>query len=161
MTLLMTTGSLTIAAGAVIFLVITLILVGALLAAKAKLVPSGNVDLKVNGEKDIETPIGSTLLAGLQSGGIFLSSACGGGGKCGQCRAQVLEGGGEILPTEKGFFSRKQIKEHWRLACQCKVKRRYGRSGSGRSFRCKGMGMRSHFQQERGYFHQRVYRGVA
>ena len=105
MTLLMTTGSLTIAAGAVIFLVITLILVGALLAAKAKLVPSGNVDLKVNGEKDIETPIGSTLLAGLQSGGIFLSSACGGGGKCGQCRAQVLEGGGEILPT-----------------CQCKVK---------------------------------------
>ena len=76
MTLLMTTGSLTIAAGAVIFLVITLILVGALLAAKAKLVPSGNVDLKVNGEKDIETPIGSTLLAGLQSGGIFLSSAC-------------------------------------------------------------------------------------
>ena len=72
MTLLMTTGSLTIAAGAVIFLVITLILVGALLAAKAKLVPSGNVDLKVNGEKDIETPIGSTLLAGLQSGGIFL-----------------------------------------------------------------------------------------
>ena len=118
MTLLMTTGSLTIAAGAVIFLVITLILVGALLAAKAKLVPSGNVDLKVHGEKDIETPIGSTLLAGLQSGGIFLSSACGGGGKCGQCRAQVLEGGGEILPTEKGFFSRKQIKEHWRLACQ-------------------------------------------
>ena len=118
----MTTGSLTIAAGAVIFLVITLILVGALLAAKAKLVPPGNVDLKVNGEKDIETPIGSTLLAGLQSGGIFLSSACGGGGKCGQCRAQVLEGGGEILPTEKGFFSRKQIKEHWRLACQCKVK---------------------------------------
>ena len=84
MTLLMTTGSLTIAAGAVIFLVITLILVGALLAAKAKLVPSGNVDLKVNGEKDIETPIGSTLLAGLQSGGIFLSSACGGGGKCGR-----------------------------------------------------------------------------
>jgi len=158
MTLLMTTGSLTIAAGAVIFLVITLILVGALLAAKAKLVPSGNVDLKVNGEKDIETPIGSTLLAGLQSGGIFLSSACGGGGKCGQCRAQVLEGGGEILPTEKGFFSRKQT-----LASGMSVQSegRYGRSGSGRSFRCKGMGMRSHLQQERGYFHQRVYRGVA
>lgn len=122
MTLLMTSGSLTIVAGAVIFLLITLILVGALLAAKAKLVPSGNVDLKVNGKKDIPTPIGSTLLGGLQSGGIFLSSACGGGGKCGQCRAQVIEGGGEILPTEKVFFSRKQQKEHWRLACQCKVK---------------------------------------
>ena len=145
MTLLMTTGSLTIAAGAVIFLVITLILVGALLAAKAKLVPSGNVDLKVNGEKDIETPIGSTLLAGLQSGGIFLSSACGGGGKCGQCRAQVLEGGGEILPTEKGFFSRKQIKEHWRLACQCKVKEdMVVQPGIRKSF-CEGMRARSSF----------------
>ena len=104
MTLLMTTGSLTIAAGAVIFLVITLILVGALLAAKAKLVPSGNVDLKVNGEKDIETPIGSTLLAGLQSGGIFLSSACGGGGKCGQCRAQVLRRRRGNPADRKGLF---------------------------------------------------------
>ena len=115
-------GGLTIGVSAVVFLLITLILVLALLFAKAKLVPSGNVDLKVNGEKDIQTPIGGTLLGALQSGGIFLSSACGGGGKCGQCRAQVLEGGGEILPTEKGFFSRKQIKDHWRLACQCKVK---------------------------------------
>lgn len=115
-------GGLTIGVSAVVFLLITLILVLALLFAKAKLVPSGNVDLKVNGEKDIQTPIGSTLLGALQGGGIFLSSACGGGGKCGQCRAQVLEGGGEILPTEKGFFSRKQIKDHWRLACQCKVK---------------------------------------
>lgn len=115
-------GGLTIGVSAVVFLLITLILVLALLFAKAKLVPSGNVDLKVNGEKDIQTPIGSTLLGALQGGGIFLSSACGGGGKCGQCRAQVLDGGGEILPTEKGFFSRKQIKDHWRLACQCKVK---------------------------------------
>ncbi len=86
------------------------------------MVPSGNVKLEVNKEKEIETPIGGTLLGALQSGGIFLSSACGGGGKCGQCRAQVIEGGGEILPTEKGFFSRKQVKDHWRLACQCKVK---------------------------------------
>ena len=121
MTLLMS-GGLTIGVSAIVFLLITLILVGLLLFAKAKLVPSGNVSLKVNGEKDIETPIGGTLLGALQSGGIFLSSACGGGGKCGQCRAQVIDGGGEILPTEKGFFSRKQVKDHWRLACQCKVK---------------------------------------
>ena len=120
--ILLMSGGLTIAASAVVFLVITLILVAALLFAKAKLVPSGNVKLEVNKEKEIETPIGGTLLGALQSGGIFLSSACGGGGKCGQCRAQVIDGGGEILPTEKGFFSRKQIKEHWRLACQCKVK---------------------------------------
>jgi Na+-transporting NADH:ubiquinone oxidoreductase subunit F len=97
-------------------------LVVLLLVAKAKLVPSGNVKMTVNGEKEIETPIGSTLLASLQSGGIFLSSACGGGGKCGQCRAQVLEGGGDALPTEKTFFSRRQIKEHWHLACQTKIK---------------------------------------
>ena len=115
-------GGLTIAVSAVVFLVITLILVCALLFAKAKLVPSGNVKLEVNSKKDIETPIGGTLLGALQSGGIFLSSACGGGGKCGQCRAQVVEGGGEILPTEKVFFSRKEVKDNWRLACQCKVK---------------------------------------
>ena len=122
MIILMSSGLATIVAGAVVFLVITLLLVGSLLFAKAKLVPSGNVKLTVNGEKEIETPMGGTLLGALQSGGVFLSSACGGGGKCGQCRAQVLEGGGEILPTEKVFFSRKQQKEHWRLACQTKVK---------------------------------------
>ena len=120
--IILMSGGLTIAASAVVFLLITLILVGALLFAKAKLVPSGNVKLEVNGKKEISTPMGGTLLGALQSGNIFLSSACGGGGKCGQCRAQVLEGGGEILPTEKGFFSRKQQKDHWRLACQTKVK---------------------------------------
>ena len=120
--ILLLSGTLTIISGTVVFLVVTMILVGALLYAKAKLVPSGNVKLTVNGEKDIDVPIGGTLLSSLQAGGIFLSSACGGGGKCGQCRAQVMEGGGEILPTEKVFFSRKQQKEHWRLACQTKVK---------------------------------------
>lgn len=119
---LLMSGELTMIAGAVVFLVMTLILVIAILFAKAKLVPSGNVKLIVNGKKEIETPMGGTLLNALQGGGIFLSSACGGGGKCGQCRTQVLEGGGEILPTEKGFFNRKQIKDHWRLACQTKIK---------------------------------------
>ena len=103
--ILLRSSGLTIAISAVVFLLITMILVGDLLFAKAKLVPSGNVKLEVNGKKEIETPIGGTLLGALQSGGIFLSSACGGGGKCGQCRAQVVEGGGEILPTEQVFFS--------------------------------------------------------
>ena len=120
--ILLMSGGLTIISGTVVILVITMILVGALLFAKAKLVPSGNVKMTVNGEKEFEVPIGGTLLSSLQAGGVFLSSACGGGGKCGQCRAQVLEGGGEILPTEKVFFSRKQQKDHWRLACQTKVK---------------------------------------
>ena len=120
--IILMSGGLTIMAGAVIFLLITLILVGALLVAKAKLIPSGNVKVVVNGEKEFETPMGSTVLNTLQSQGIFLSSACGGSGSCGQCRCQIPEGGGNILPTEVGFFSRKQIQAHWRLGCQAKVK---------------------------------------
>ncbi|MDR1524252.1 MAG: NADH:ubiquinone reductase (Na(+)-transporting) subunit F, partial [Tannerella sp.] len=120
--ILLMSGGLTITAGAVIFLLITLILVGALLVAKAKLIPSGNVKVVVNGEKEFEVPIGGTVLSTLQNQGIFLSSACGGSGSCGQCRCQVAEGGGNILPTEVGFFSRKQIQANWRLGCQTKVK---------------------------------------
>ena len=105
-----------------IFLVVTLLLVIVLLVAKSKLVPSGNVKLTINGEKEASVPIGGTLLSTLQGENIYLSSACGGSGSCGQCRCRVVEGGGEILPTETGFFSRKEQKEHWRLACQTKVK---------------------------------------
>ena len=105
-----------------IFLVVTLLLVIVLLVAKSKLVPSGNVKLTINGEKEAEVPIGGTLLSTLQGENIYLSSACGGSGSCGQCRCRVVEGGGEILPTETGFFSRKEQKEHWRLACQTKGK---------------------------------------
>jgi len=105
-----------------IFLVVTLLLVIVLLVAKSKLVPSGNVKLTINGEKEAEVPIGGTLLSTLQGENIYLSSACGGSGSCGQCRCRVVEGGGEILPTETGFFSRKEQKEHWRLSCQTKVK---------------------------------------
>jgi Na+-transporting NADH:ubiquinone oxidoreductase subunit F len=115
-------GGLTIASGAIIFLLITLILVGALLFAKAKLIPSGNVKMVVNEEKEFGVPMGGTVISALQSKGIFLSSACGGSGSCGQCRCQVLEGGGNILPTEVGFFNRKQIKNNWRLGCQVKIK---------------------------------------
>lgn len=104
------------------FLAITLILVVAILVAKSKLLPSGNVKLTINDEREAEVAIGGTLLNTLQSENIYLSSACGGSGSCGQCRCQVMEGGGEILPTETGFFSRKEQKEHWRLACQTKVK---------------------------------------
>ena len=112
----------TLGSAVAIFLIVILCLVGLLLFAKAKLVPSGNVKVVINGEKETETAIGTTVLAALQDSGIFLSSACGGGGKCGQCRCQVEEGAGEILPTEVGFYSRKQIKDHWRLACQAKIK---------------------------------------
>lgn len=105
-----------------VFLLITLILVLTLLVAKSKLVPSGNVKLNINDEMNADVAIGGTLLSTLQGQNIYLSSACGGGGSCGQCRCRVVEGGGEILPTEQGFFSRREQKEHWRLACQTKVK---------------------------------------
>lgn len=107
----------------VAFLAVTLILVGLLLFAKAKLTTSGDVTIDINGgEKVINTESGSTLLATLANNKVFLPSACGGGGSCGMCKCQVLEGGGDILPTETGFISRKMQKDHWRLGCQVKVK---------------------------------------
>lgn len=107
----------------VAFLALTLILVGLLLWAKAKLTPSGNVKIDINnGDKVLDVETGSSLLATLASQKIFLPSACGGGGTCGMCKCRVLSGGGEILPTEVGFFSRKQIQNNWRLGCQVKVK---------------------------------------
>ena len=102
--------------------VITLILVTMLLVAKEKLLPSGPVKLIINGEKDVEVNSGDTLLSTLGNNKIFLPSACGGGGTCVQCRCQVLEGGGEILPTEEPHFTRKEISDGWRLGCQVKVK---------------------------------------
>ena len=107
----------------VAFLVVVLVLVAMLLYAKAKLMPSGNVTLDINGgERVLEVPAGGTLLTTLSEQGIFLPSACGGGGSCGMCKVQVVEGGGEILPTETNFFTRRQQAEKWRLGCQVKVK---------------------------------------
>lgn len=106
----------------VVFLSLTLLLVWLIIFLKKKLTPGGMVTIDINGEKQIEVESGSSLLSTLGSNGIFLPSACGGGGSCGMCKCQVVEGGGEILPTETGFFSRKQQQEKWRLACQVKVK---------------------------------------
>lgn len=105
-----------------VFLAVTLLLVGVLLFAKAKLSPGGLVKIRINGEKDIEVAAGSSLLTTLSEQKIFLPSACGGGGTCGMCKCQVIEGGGEILPTEAPYFNRKQIQDNWRLGCQVKVK---------------------------------------
>jgi len=112
----------TIIVSIVVFLILNLLFVSILLLAKSRLTPSGNVEIVINEDKKLEMPRGGTVLNTLHSKGIFLSGACGGGGACGQCRLQVLDGGGEILPIETGFFTRKQIKDHWRLGCQTKVK---------------------------------------
>ncbi|WP_298955587.1 NADH:ubiquinone reductase (Na(+)-transporting) subunit F [uncultured Nonlabens sp.] len=112
----------TVLASVVIFLTLTLLLVSLLLGAKSKLLPSGPVTINVNGEKDITTGSGSTLLGTLGDNKLFLPSACGGGGTCVQCKCIVSEGGGSILPTEVPHFTRKEIAAGWRLGCQVKVK---------------------------------------
>lgn len=116
------TATLTMLLGVGIFLFITLVLVAILLIAKKHLVHNGKVEITINGERKININSGKSLLTTMSENGIYLSSACGGKGSCAQCRIQVTEGGGEILPTETVHFSRKEIKDNWRLGCQVKVK---------------------------------------
>jgi len=111
-----------IAVSVVVFFAIIALLVSLLLFAKAKLSNSGPVKISINGEKEITVDAGSSLLSTLSAAKIYLPSACGGGGTCAMCKCQVIEGGGEILPTEAPYFSRKQIQDNWRLGCQVKVK---------------------------------------
>lgn len=105
-----------------VFLLTILLLVVILLVAKKYLSPSGKVTITVNGERELSVEQGNNVMATLNENGIFLPSACGGKASCGQCKLQVMEGGGEILDSERSHFSRKEIKDHWRLGCQCKVK---------------------------------------
>ncbi len=121
--LLLSTQTTVIIASVAIFLLITILLVAVLLFAKKKLTPSGEVTININeGDREIVTEPGSTLLSTLSNNKILLPSACGGGGTCAMCRCQIVEGGGSILPTETDFFTRKEQNDNWRLACQVKVK---------------------------------------
>ena len=120
---LLAVEGMTIGVSVAVFLLVVLLLVSILLYAKTKLTPSGEVNIDINeGELELKVGQGQTLLSALTNNKIFLPSACGGGGSCGMCRAQVHDGGGTILPTETGFFSRKEQNDNWRLACQVKVK---------------------------------------
>ena len=112
----------TIVSSIVVFLLVILTLVGVLLFVKTKLTPSGKITIKINGKKEIIVDGGNTLLTTLSNEGIFLPSACGGGGTCIQCTCQVSSGGGSILPTEEPHFSRKEIANDYRLSCQVKVR---------------------------------------
>ncbi|MGD9808811.1 MAG: NADH:ubiquinone reductase (Na(+)-transporting) subunit F [Deferribacterales bacterium] len=108
--------------GVIAFTAVIILLVGIIVNARKALVASGTVTVNINHEKDIVTGVGGKLLNVLADNEIFVSSACGGGGSCGQCRVQVHEGGGEILPTEKSHISRREEREGWRLSCQTAVK---------------------------------------
>ena len=105
-----------------VFLGIVLLLVALLLLVRNKLMPKGEVKITINDDKELTVPVGNTLINTLAEQKVYLASACGGKGSCGQCKCRVVEGGGTILPTEVGFFTRKQIQDHWRLGCQVKVK---------------------------------------
>ncbi len=120
MVLAITTGT-TVLYSIIVFLLVILMLVSVLLIARDKLSPKGEVHLNIN-DRELNVSPGSNLLSTLSSNGIFLPSACGGGGTCGMCKCQITEGGGSILPTETGFFTRKEQHNHWRLGCQVKIR---------------------------------------
>jgi Na+-transporting NADH:ubiquinone oxidoreductase subunit F len=108
--------------GVTLFSAIILALVLVILVARSRLVPSGNVNININDERTITPAVGGKLLNVLADAGIFVASACGGGGSCGQCRVKVFEGGGDILPTETSFINKREATEHNRLSCQVVVK---------------------------------------
>ncbi len=112
----------TIVLSIAVFLGVMLLLVALLLWVRGKLMPKGEVKITINDDKELTVPVGNTLINTLAEQKVYLPSACGGKGSCGQCKCRVVEGGGSILPTEVGFFTRKQIQDHWRLGCQVKVK---------------------------------------
>lgn len=115
-------SGMTIFLGVAMFTVVVLALVAIILAAKSVLVASGNVKIEVNSQKTLEVPAGGKLLGALSDAGIFVSSACGGGGTCAQCEVKVFSGGGDILPTEKSHINNKEAREGCRLSCQVAVK---------------------------------------
>ncbi|MEX0963391.1 MAG: NADH:ubiquinone reductase (Na(+)-transporting) subunit F [Pseudohongiellaceae bacterium] len=114
----------TIFGGVALFTTVVMLLVALILLARSRLVTSGDIRIEINNdpEKAITVPAGGKLLNTLADAGIFLSSACGGGGTCAQCKCQVIAGGGSMLPTEAGHFTRGQAKDDWRLSCQVAVK---------------------------------------
>ena len=108
--------------GVILFTLIVLVLVAVILAARSRLVAEGTVTVLINRERELQLPVGVKLMNGLADAGIFIPSACGGGGTCGQCTCRVLSGGGAILPTETSLISPREAKEHYRLSCQVAVK---------------------------------------
>ncbi len=111
-----------IAFGVGLFTAVVMLLVAFILGARSRLVPTGDVNILINGERELKSPVGGKLLTALAEENLFVASACGGGGTCGQCRVQVLEGGGTILPTEESHITKREARAGDRLACQLVVK---------------------------------------
>ncbi|MDD2196250.1 MAG: NADH:ubiquinone reductase (Na(+)-transporting) subunit F [Bacteroidales bacterium] len=120
--ILLTSNFVIIISAIAVFLVVISLLVAVLLYAKKKLTPQGEVTLTINDDKEIKVEPGTTVLSTLSNNGVFLPSACGGKGTCAMCKCQVLEGGGSILQTEVGYFTRREQMDNWRLSCQVKIR---------------------------------------
>ncbi len=116
------TAFLEVSLGVGMFTTIILLLVFVILAARSRLVSSGSVTVTVNDDRKLQMPVGVKLMGGLADAGIYVPSACGGGGTCGQCRVRVLDGGGAILPTETSLINKREAADHVRLSCQVTVK---------------------------------------
>lgn len=119
---MLSTETLIIVCAVAVVLVVTILLIAILLFAKQKLTPQSKVNITINNNEVLQVNTGNSLMLTLKEHDIHLPSACGGGGSCGMCKCQVIEGGNGILPTETGFFSRKEQQHFWRLACQVKVR---------------------------------------
>ena len=144
---------------ALIFLVIVLVLVVVLLLAKNWLVASGEVSISINdGKKIVKANSGKSLLATLADGGVHLSSACGGKGSCGQCKVQVLEGGGRHAPHRGSAFLTQADERPLASRMPGKGEKRYGNRGRSCRSRREGMGMRGDFQPQRSHLHQGIHR---
>jgi Na+-transporting NADH:ubiquinone oxidoreductase subunit F len=127
-----------------------------LLYARAKLTPQGDVTLKVNEKEYTVSPGDHRAEYPFATMSIFLPSACGGGGTCGMCKCQVMEGGGSILPTETGFFTRKEQQQQWRLGCQVKISEDMTITDARRGNGHQEVGVRGGQQPQCGHFHQGV-----
>ena len=142
----------------IVFLTIIIGLIIIIQFAEKKLKPQGKAKLSINGEDPIDVDRGSTLLSTLMGEKILLPSACGGGGTCAMCRCKVIEGGGDVLPTEKGHLTLNEQRDHVRLACQVKVRDDMKIEVPAEIFFDQVVGMYSSFQSQRGNIYQRIYR---
>ena len=146
--------------GVAMFTIVVIALVLLILAAKSQLVASGPVKIMINQQKEIEVPAGGKLLGALADAGVFVSSACGGGGTCAQCRVKIPEGGGDILATERDHINKKEAAEGERLSCQVAVKNDMVVEVPAEAFRHQEMELQSSQQPQCCDIHQRVCVGI-
>ena len=140
--------------GVVLFTAVVMLLVAFILAARSRLVPSGDVDLLINDERTLRVPVGGKLLTALGDAQLFLASACGGGGTCGQCKCRILEGGGSILPTEESLISKREAREGERAGMPGDREARHEDHRARRGLRREAVDLQGALESQRRNLHQ-------